>query len=40
MAALGLVIDFGTGRVTWDGSEMIFASQAAVPPVSAYRGLS
>ncbi|KAE9047515.1 hypothetical protein PR002_g991 [Phytophthora rubi] len=39
MSALGLVVDFGAGKVSWDGSEMTIQTEEGVKPSSGARGL-
>ncbi|KAE9340047.1 hypothetical protein PF008_g11280 [Phytophthora fragariae] len=39
MTALGLVVDFGAGRIQWDGSEMTIKTADMIPQTSVARGL-
>ncbi|KAE9008366.1 hypothetical protein PF010_g6119 [Phytophthora fragariae] len=39
MTALGLVVDFGAGRIQWDGSEMTIKMADKVPQTYRARGL-
>jgi hypothetical protein len=39
MSALGLVGDFGAGRIQWDGNEMTIKTAEQTPPTTGARGL-